>query len=110
MGHLIASIFGGSRDPEKNLAMQYDSFNRGPWETCENRIAKIVEKAVASGGCVKITVAINYMSDEKAIPYSFNIALEGIGYTLNSPFNVSYMHLRDADTNSRCKNTTENNG
>ncbi|HEY1065248.1 MAG TPA: DNA/RNA non-specific endonuclease, partial [Pirellulales bacterium] len=67
-GHLIASIFGGSTNPDQNNAAQNRNFNRSAWKTCENRIAKIVERAVSCGGCVKMTITIEYSSSDPAIP------------------------------------------
>ena len=110
-GHLIASQFGGSRDPEMNFAAQYAEFNDPTYKLCENRIQKIIEAATKCGGCIRMTVSVQYMSDKdkRVIPYSFRIELEGVNYTLKKAFNVFLLHTKDGAADPRCMNTPENN-
>ena len=108
-GHLIGARFGGPDWPGKNFAAQYARFNVSAWKTCENRIAKIVEKAVNCGGCIKIKIGIKYMTAEKLIPYSFSIALQGIGYKIKNPFDVFLKHDPNTVAPDRCENRPENN-
>ena len=74
-GHLLASRFGGP-DQLYNFAPQYRRTNRGPFETCENRIADAIEKA-GGCGCVMFRLEVNYADNRKVVPNSFRFVAKG---------------------------------
>lgn len=74
-GHVIASQYGGPTN-ERNLVAQHMTFNRSPWQTCENAIAKSLEDC----GCVQVIIAIDYPAGvQDVVPTRFRVIAKGLG-------------------------------
>ena len=93
-GHLIGAQFGGP-PTEGNLAPQYREVNRGPIQSCDNR----VKAAALRCGCVRLTVEANYGLQRKIVPVSFTITVS----SADTSFVAKVVNSQSPSTPQECQ-------